>query len=91
MPAPPEGQAATAAPPSDRVRLRRKRERGSYDRATIDAILDEALIAHLGIVDEDGQPFVIRPCTRAAAISSTATARARAARCERSRRARQRA
>ncbi len=25
----------------------------------IDAILDEALIAHLGIVDEDGQPFVI--------------------------------
>jgi hypothetical protein len=41
------------------VRLRRKRERGSYDRAVIDAILDEALIAHLGIVDEGGQPFVI--------------------------------
>jgi nitroimidazol reductase NimA-like FMN-containing flavoprotein (pyridoxamine 5'-phosphate oxidase superfamily) len=50
---------STSAPPSDRVRLRRKRERGSYDRATIDAILDEALIAHLGIVDERGQPFVI--------------------------------
>lgn len=48
-----------ASPPSDRVRLRRKRERGSYDRATIDAILDEALIAHLGIVDRQGQPFVI--------------------------------
>jgi hypothetical protein len=45
-------------PHSDRVRLRRKRERGSYDRAVIDAILDEALIAHLGIV-EDGQPLVI--------------------------------
>lgn len=59
MPAPPARQAATAPPPSDRVRLRRKRERGSYDRATIDAILDEALIAHLGIVDERGQPFVI--------------------------------
>lgn len=59
MPAPPARQAATAPPPSDRVRLRRKRERGSYDRATIDAILDEALIAHLGIVDEQGQPFVI--------------------------------
>ncbi len=59
MPAPPEGSAATAPPPSDRVRLRRKRERGSYDRGVIDAILDEALIAHLGIVDEDGQPFVI--------------------------------
>jgi nitroimidazol reductase NimA-like FMN-containing flavoprotein (pyridoxamine 5'-phosphate oxidase superfamily) len=41
------------------VRLRRKRERGNYERDVIDAILDEALIAHLGIVDEDGQPFVI--------------------------------
>jgi hypothetical protein len=41
------------------VRLRRKRERGSYDRAVIDAILDEALIAHLGIADESGQPIVI--------------------------------
>ncbi|MGD1056537.1 MAG: pyridoxamine 5'-phosphate oxidase family protein [Solirubrobacteraceae bacterium] len=39
--------------------MRRKRERGSYDRAVIDAILDEALIAHLGIVDDEGQPFVI--------------------------------
>ena len=48
----------SAAPPSERVRLRRKRERGSYEREAIDAILDEALIAHLGIV-EDGQPFVI--------------------------------
>jgi hypothetical protein len=40
------------------VRALRKRERASYDRAAIDAILDEALIAHLGIVDEHGQPFV---------------------------------
>jgi nitroimidazol reductase NimA-like FMN-containing flavoprotein (pyridoxamine 5'-phosphate oxidase superfamily) len=48
-----------AAPASDRVRLRRKRERGSYDRAVIDAILDEALIAHLGIVEAGGQPLVI--------------------------------
>jgi uncharacterized protein len=43
----------------DRVRLRRKRERGSHERSVIDSILDEALIAHLGIVEEDGQPFVI--------------------------------
>jgi uncharacterized protein len=50
---------AAAAPASDRVRLRRKRERGSHERAAIDAILDEGLIAHLGIVDEHGQPFVI--------------------------------
>lgn len=46
-------------PASDRVRLRRRRERGSHERAAIDAILDEALIAHLGIADEHGQPFVI--------------------------------
>jgi uncharacterized protein len=52
-------EGSPAAPPSDRVRLRRKRERGSYDRGVIDAILDEALIAHLGIADGDGQPFVI--------------------------------
>lgn len=58
---PPEPQAQTTATPpaSERVRLRRKRERGSHDRSVIDAILDEALIAHLGIVDADGQPFVI--------------------------------
>ena len=41
------------------MRLRRRRERGSYDRALIDAILDEALIAHLGITESDGQPLVI--------------------------------
>jgi uncharacterized protein len=54
----PPAPATTAQAASERVRLRRKRERGSYDRAQIDAILDEALIAHLGIVDEHGQPYV---------------------------------
>jgi uncharacterized protein len=50
----------TAAPAfSDRVRLRRKRERGRHDRDTIDAILDEGLIAHIGFVDDAGQPFVL--------------------------------
>jgi uncharacterized protein len=48
-----------AHPPTDRVRVRRKRERGRYEREAIDAILDEALIAHLGIAAEDGQPLVI--------------------------------
>jgi nitroimidazol reductase NimA-like FMN-containing flavoprotein (pyridoxamine 5'-phosphate oxidase superfamily) len=52
-------QANTAEPASDRVRLRRKRERGSHDRRTIDAILDEALIAHLAIVMPDGQPLAV--------------------------------
>jgi uncharacterized protein len=58
-PAAPERSAARARPASDRVRLRRKRERGSYERTVIDGILDEALIAHLGIVEEGGQPIVI--------------------------------
>ncbi len=54
-----EHQEHAAKPASDRVRIRRKRDRGRYDRETIDAILDEGLIAHVGIVGEDGQPFVI--------------------------------
>lgn len=45
-------------PPTDRTRVRRHHERGRYDRATIDAILDEALICHLGVVVE-GSPRVI--------------------------------
>ena len=45
-------------PPSDRTRVRRLAERGRYDRATIDAILDEALVCHLGVV-VDGEPHVI--------------------------------
>jgi nitroimidazol reductase NimA-like FMN-containing flavoprotein (pyridoxamine 5'-phosphate oxidase superfamily) len=53
------GRDQSAAPRSERVRLRRRRERGSHERSVIDAILDEALIAHLGIADGDGQPFVI--------------------------------
>jgi uncharacterized protein len=39
--------------------MRRRAGRGQYDRATIHAILDEGLIAHVGIVSSDGQPFVI--------------------------------
>ena len=41
-----------------RTRVRRMPKRGGYDRATIDPILDEALIAHLGFA-VDGQPYVI--------------------------------
>src|SRR5206468_3489372 len=41
-----------------RVQVRRLPERGAYDRDTIDAILDEALICHVGFV-VDGQPYVI--------------------------------
>lgn len=45
--------------PSPRTTVRRKRERGVYDRTVIDAILDEGLVAHVGIVDEGGRPVVI--------------------------------
>jgi len=48
---------ATAAP-SERVRVRRVHAKAAYDRDTIAAILDEALVAHLGFAHE-GQPFVI--------------------------------
>jgi uncharacterized protein len=45
-------------PPSERTRVRREPERGAYDRAAIDAILDEGLVCHLGFVHQ-AQPFVI--------------------------------
>jgi uncharacterized protein len=50
--------APPAVPPSERTRVRRLPERGVYDRDTIDAILDEALICHLAYV-QDGEPRVI--------------------------------
>jgi nitroimidazol reductase NimA-like FMN-containing flavoprotein (pyridoxamine 5'-phosphate oxidase superfamily) len=43
---------------TERTRLRRLPERGTYDRATVHAILDEGFICHLGFV-VDGQPYVI--------------------------------
>jgi nitroimidazol reductase NimA-like FMN-containing flavoprotein (pyridoxamine 5'-phosphate oxidase superfamily) len=43
---------------SERSRVRRAPARADYDRATIDAVLDEALVAHLGFA-VDGQPYVI--------------------------------
>jgi uncharacterized protein len=54
--APSNGTMAT--PPSDRTRVRRVPQRGAYERETIEAILDETLISHVGFVHE-GQPVVI--------------------------------
>jgi nitroimidazol reductase NimA-like FMN-containing flavoprotein (pyridoxamine 5'-phosphate oxidase superfamily) len=42
----------------DRSRVVRQHDRARYDRAEIDAILDEAMVAHVGFAHE-GQPFVI--------------------------------
>lgn len=41
-----------------RTKLRRMPARGSHERSVIEAILDEALVSHLGMVD-DGLPVVI--------------------------------
>jgi nitroimidazol reductase NimA-like FMN-containing flavoprotein (pyridoxamine 5'-phosphate oxidase superfamily) len=45
-------------PQTQRTTLKRLPKRGSYDRETIEAILDEGFICHVGFVSE-GKPFVI--------------------------------
>jgi nitroimidazol reductase NimA-like FMN-containing flavoprotein (pyridoxamine 5'-phosphate oxidase superfamily) len=42
--------------PTARTQVHRIPERGRYDRETIDAILDEALICHVAWVDPEGSP-----------------------------------
>src|SRR3982750_3648046 len=51
-------RAMDQIPRTDRTPPRRLPHRGVRDRALIHAILDEALICHVGFV-VDGQPFVI--------------------------------
>lgn len=48
----------TTIPVTERTRVRRLAKRGNYERETIHAILDEALICHAGFV-VDGSPVVI--------------------------------
>ena len=43
---------------SERTRVRRLPARACYEQGTIDAILDEALVCHVGFA-ADGQPYVI--------------------------------
>ncbi|KAA3660801.1 MAG: pyridoxamine 5'-phosphate oxidase family protein [Chloroflexi bacterium] len=45
-------------PKTDLNRVRRVPQRGQYDKETIYAIVDDALICHVGFV-ENGRPFVI--------------------------------
>jgi nitroimidazol reductase NimA-like FMN-containing flavoprotein (pyridoxamine 5'-phosphate oxidase superfamily) len=45
-------------PVTERTKLRRIPKRGHFDRETINAILDEAFICHVGFV-AGGQPYVI--------------------------------
>jgi nitroimidazol reductase NimA-like FMN-containing flavoprotein (pyridoxamine 5'-phosphate oxidase superfamily) len=44
--------------PTDRTKVRRKPDRGSYDRELIYRILDEAFVCHLAFI-VDGQPYVV--------------------------------
>jgi uncharacterized protein len=44
---------------SERIRVRRLPARAIYEREGIEAILDEALVCHLGLVDQEGFPVVI--------------------------------
>lgn len=44
--------------PSPRTTIRRLPQRAAYDAASVAAVLDAGIVAHLGFVD-DGQPYVI--------------------------------
>ena len=51
-------------PPSSRTRVRRVPERGDYDPATVHAILDEALVAHVGFATGGHVAVVPVGCAR---------------------------
>ena len=44
--------------PTERTRVRRKPERGSYDRELIYSVLDEAFVCHIAFI-ADGMPVVV--------------------------------
>ena len=45
--------------PSERTKIHRHPERGSHDRATVEAILDEALICHVAWIGPEGGPRML--------------------------------
>src|SRR6266852_3891877 len=54
----PMGDTERQTASTGRTTIRRRAERGRYDRATIYSVLDEGLVCHVGFV-ADGQPYVI--------------------------------
>jgi uncharacterized protein len=44
--------------PTERTKVRRKPDRGKYDRGLIYRVLDDAFVCHVGFI-ADGQPFVV--------------------------------
>jgi len=48
----PEGTAAGELAVTGRTGVRRMRERGTHERSVVDAILDEGLLCHVGVIDD---------------------------------------
>jgi len=46
-------------PVTDRTKLHRHPERARFDRAALDAVLDQGLLVHVAFTGEGGQPFVL--------------------------------
>src|ERR1700722_1824123 len=53
------GVLPLSPPPSERTTVHRYAHRASYDRAVIDAILDEGFVCHVGLRTDQGFPVVI--------------------------------
>lgn len=49
---------------SERTRVRRSPDKQHTDRAVLDAVLDANVVAHVGLADDSGMPFVL-PCAYA--------------------------
>jgi nitroimidazol reductase NimA-like FMN-containing flavoprotein (pyridoxamine 5'-phosphate oxidase superfamily) len=60
--------------PTQRTRVRRLSERGHYDSETVNAILDEGFVCHLGLCD-DGLPKVLPTLYANAGLRSAEAAR----------------
>ncbi len=54
----PDPEEGSSLAPTGRTRIGRKPERGSYDRETLNSILDAGIVCHLGFSVED-RSFVI--------------------------------
>lgn len=54
----------TNSPPSPRTRVRRVPQRGRYDLATLEAIVDEAYVCHIAFADSEGVHGIPTACWR---------------------------
>ncbi len=52
----------TATPPTSRTQIHRVRERGHYDRHTIESIAQNSLICHIAFVDDQGVHCIPTAC-----------------------------